>query len=156
MVSLIQNRQVKAIDFFLRLCISIDEEIARVDIPRTREDVVRNTTIKDTMRLGDIQLLVSVWFELVQEYKSSNPLLAQLALKNMGIYTAWMDISLVANEQVMNVLYELLSDQNLRIASCECITDIISKGMQPLDKLSMLQMFNITEILKRLDLVSNK
>jgi hypothetical protein len=36
----------KAADFFVRLCISIDEEIARLDIPRTRDEVIRNTNIK--------------------------------------------------------------------------------------------------------------
>jgi exportin-T len=143
----------KAADFFLRLCISIDEEIARMDIPRTREEVIRNTNIKDTMRLGDIQLLASFWFDLLQEFRSANPSIAQLALKNIGSYIAWMDISLVVNDQVMNVLYELLSDPNLRIPACECLADIISKGMLPADKLNMLQMLNITDILSRLDLV---
>ncbi|KAI7907870.1 armadillo-type protein [Cokeromyces recurvatus] len=142
----------KAADFFLRLCISIDEEIARLDIPRTREEVIRNTAIKDTMRLGDIQLLASFWFELLQEFRSVNPAIAQLVLKNIGSYVAWMDIALVVNDQVMNVLYDLLSDTNLRISACECLADVISKGMLPMDKLNMLQMLNLTDILGRLDL----
>ncbi|GAA5810830.1 hypothetical protein MFLAVUS_004257 [Mucor flavus] len=142
----------KAADFFLRLCISIDEEIARMDIPRSREEVIRNTNIKDAMRLGDIQLLASFWFELLQEFRSTNPSIAQLALKNIGSYIAWMDISLVVNDQVMNVLYELLADSNLRIPACECLADVISKGMLPMDKLNMLQMLNITNMLTRLDL----
>ncbi|KAI8365847.1 armadillo-type protein [Choanephora cucurbitarum] len=142
----------KAADFFLRLCISIDEEIARLDIPRAREEVLRNTNIKDTMRLGDIQLLAAFWFDLLQEFRSTNPNIAQLALKNIGSYIAWMDIALVVNDQVMNVLYELLTDVNLRISACECLADVISKGMLPLDKLNMLQMLNITSMLGRLDL----
>ncbi|CEP16433.1 hypothetical protein [Parasitella parasitica] len=142
----------KAADFFLRLCISIDEEIGRMDIPRTREEVIRNTNIKDTMRLGDIQLLASSWFDLLQEFRSANPSIAQLALKNIGSFVAWMDISLVVNDQVMSVLYELLSDANLRIPACECLADVISKGMLPMDKLNMFEMLNITDILSRLDL----
>lgn len=114
----------KAADFFLRLCISIDEEIARLDIPRNREEVVRNTNIKDTMRMGDIQILASFWFKLLLEYRTRNPGIAQLALKNIGAYIAWMDISLVVNDQVMSVLYELLGDVNLRIAACECLADV--------------------------------
>ncbi|KAG1441258.1 hypothetical protein G6F56_011565 [Rhizopus delemar] len=142
----------KAADFFVRLCISIDEEIARLDIPRTRDEVIRNTNIKDTMRLGDVQLLASFWFDLLQEFKSTNPNIAQLVLKNIGSYIAWMDISLVVNDQVMNVLYELLGNDNLRIPACECLADVISKGMLPLDKLNMIQMLNIVDILGRLDL----
>ncbi|KAI8365229.1 armadillo-type protein [Radiomyces spectabilis] len=142
----------KAADFFLRLCISIDEEIARLDIPRDREEVVRNTNIKDTMRMGDIQLLAAFWFELLQEYRSVNPSIAQLALKNIGAYIAWMDISLVVNDQVMSALYELLGNPSLRISACECLAEVISKGMQPLDKLSMIQMLNLTDTLGRLDL----
>lgn len=115
----------KAADFFLRLCISIDDEIARMDIPRNRDEVVRNTNIKDTMRMGDIQLLAAYWFELLQEFRSQNTNIAQLALKNIGAYIAWMDISLVVNDQVMSTLYELLSDTNLRISACECLADVI-------------------------------
>lgn len=114
----------KAADFFLRLCISIDEEIVRMDIPRHRDEVVRNTNIKDSMRLGDIQLLAAYWFELLQEFKSQNPGIAQLALKTIGLYIAWMDVSLVVNDQVMGVLYELLSDANLRIPACECLAEV--------------------------------
>ncbi|KAF7730156.1 pre-tRNA nuclear export protein [Apophysomyces ossiformis] len=142
----------KSADFFLRLCITIDEEIARLDIPRNRDEVVRNTNIKDTMRMGDIQILASFWFELLQEFRSANPNIAQLALRNIGAYIAWMDISLVVNDQVMSALYELLGDANLRIAACECLADIISKGMLPLDKLNMIRMLNLTETLGRLDL----
>ncbi|KAG0172349.1 pre-tRNA nuclear export protein, partial [Apophysomyces sp. BC1015] len=142
----------KAADFFLRLCVSIDEEIARLDIPRNRDEVVRNTNIKDTMRMGDIQLLASFWFELLQEYRAGNTNIAQLALRNIGAYIAWMDISLVVNDQVMSALYELLGDPNLRIAACECLADVISKGMLPLDKLNMIQMLSLTDTLGRLDL----
>ncbi|KAI9245963.1 armadillo-type protein [Sporodiniella umbellata] len=142
----------KAADFFVRLCISIDEEIARMDIPRTREEVVRNTHIKDTMRLGDVQRLASFWFDLLQEFKTTHTTIAQLVLKNIGSYIAWMDISLVVNNQVMNVLYELLGDPNLRFPACECLADVISKGMLPLDKLNMIQMLNIVDMLGRLDL----
>lgn len=123
----------KAADFFLRLCISIDEEIARMDIPRHRDQVARNTNIKDYMRLGDIQLVAAYWFELLQEFRAQNPNIAQLALKNIGAYIAWMDISLVVNDQVMNALYELLSDTSLRIPACECLADVSSiYNQQPL------------------------
>ncbi|CDS03104.1 hypothetical protein LRAMOSA00506 [Lichtheimia ramosa] len=142
----------KAADFFLRLCLTVDEEIARLDIPRNRDEVVRNTNIKDNMRLGDIQLLASFWFELLQEFRSRNTNIAQLALKNIGAYIAWMDISLVVNDQVMSALYELLSDPNLRIAACECLAEVVSKGMLPLDKLRMIQMLNLTDTLGRLEL----
>ncbi|OAD74660.1 hypothetical protein PHYBLDRAFT_180902 [Phycomyces blakesleeanus NRRL 1555(-)] len=142
----------KAADFFLRLCVSIDEEIARLDIPRNREEVVRNTNIKDTMRMGDIQLLAASWFELLQEFRLTNHNIAQLALKNIGAYIAWMDISLVVNDQVMRALYELLSDPNLRIAASECLADVVSKGMLPLDKLNVIQMLNLADTLGRLDL----
>ncbi|ORX52334.1 Xpo1-domain-containing protein [Hesseltinella vesiculosa] len=146
------SSHAKAADFFLRLCISIDEEIGRMDIPRHRDELTRNTSIKDAMRMGDIQLLAAYWFELLQEFRGQSPSIAQLALKNIGCYVAWMDISLVVNDQVMNALYELLSDANLRIPSCECLAEVVSKGMLPLDKLNMIQMLNITDTLGRLDL----
>lgn len=167
-----------ATEFFLRVSLSVDEEIARQDIQRSRDQVNRNTLLKDAMRERDIPKLAAKWFEVLQEYRTRDPSIAELALRVIGSYVAWMDISLVVNDQVMTALYQMLADEQLRIAACECLAEVrnlrrkefdhhfqtcslyllcfkvVSKGMKPLDKLSLIQMLNITDTLKQLDLVS--
>ncbi|KAI8578810.1 hypothetical protein K450DRAFT_245632 [Umbelopsis ramanniana AG] len=142
----------KATDFFLRVSLSVDEEIARQDIQRSRDQVNRNTLLKDAMRERDIPKLAAKWFEVLQEYRTRDAGIAELALGVIGSYVAWMDISLVVNDQVMTALYQMLGEEQLRIAACECLAEVVSKGMKPLDKLSLIQMLNITDTLNQLDL----
>jgi exportin-T len=166
-----------ATEFFLRVSLSVDEEIARQDIQRSRDQVNRNTLLKDAMRERDIPKLAEKWFEILQEYRTRDSNIAELALRVIGSYVAWMDISLVVNDQVMTALYQMLAEEPLRIAACECLAEVtykvmafesyhqvvltvfrffkkvVSKGMKPLDKLSLIQMLNITDTLNQLDLV---
>ncbi|CAM0141297.1 unnamed protein product [Umbelopsis sp. WA50703] len=142
----------KATEFFLRVSISVDEEIARQDIQRSRDQINRNTLLKDAMRERDIPKLAEKWFEVIQEYRAKDPSIAELGLKAISGYVAWMDISLVVNDQVMTALYQMLGEEPLRIASCECLAEVVAKGMKPLDKLSLIQMLNIADTLTQLDL----
>jgi hypothetical protein len=131
----------------------VDEEIARQDIQRSRDQINRNTLLKDAMRERDIPKLAEKWFEVIQEYRAKDPSIAELGLKAISGYVAWMDISLVVNDQVMTALYQMLGEEPLRIASCECLAEVVAKGMKPLDKLSLIQMLNIADTLTQLDLV---
>ncbi|RUO96816.1 Exportin 1-like protein-domain-containing protein [Jimgerdemannia flammicorona] len=116
----------RAVDFFLRLCLSIDEEIARLDVPRGREQIARNVVIKDAMREGDIRRLATKWFELLQEYRVRDPSISEMALRIVGHYVAWMDISLVVNDVVIGLLYQLLGEERLRMGACECLVEVSS------------------------------
>ncbi|RUS28066.1 Exportin 1-like protein-domain-containing protein, partial [Jimgerdemannia flammicorona] len=156
----------RAVDFFLRLCLSIDEEIARLDVPRGREQIARNVVIKDAMREGDIRRLATKWFELLQEYRVRDPSISEMALRIVGHYVAWMDISLVVNDVVIGLLYQLLGEERLRMGACECLVEraadtegmspkhirVVNKGMKPLDKLNLIQVLNLTDVMGRLDL----
>jgi exportin-T len=114
----------QATEFFLRVSLSVDEEIARQDMQRSRDQVNRNTLLKDAMRERDIPKLAAKWFEVLQEYRTRDPSIAELALRVIGSYVAWMDISLVVNDQVMTALYQMLGEEQLRVAACECLAEV--------------------------------
>ncbi|ORY05766.1 Xpo1-domain-containing protein [Basidiobolus meristosporus CBS 931.73] len=141
----------KVVDFFLRVLMAIDEEVVNVSVPRTKEEASRNSLIKDAMREGDVQQIAAVWYELLAEYSADEPEIAALVLKMMGAYVSWVDINLIVTEPLINLIYQFLSQGNLRTPAVECLIEIIGKGMRPLEKLSMLQVLNVGDVLGRLD-----
>ncbi|CAH1756492.1 6800_t:CDS:10 [Entrophospora sp. SA101] len=139
------------VDIFLRILLSIDEKVANIVISRGKEEAIRNSTIKDNMRAGDIQKLTTIWYEILNDYRLQNKDIVQMCLKIIGLYIAWIDISLIANEAFISLLYELLSDSKLRISVCECLAEIVSKGMKPSEKLKLIQALNIANVMRNLD-----
>nr|CAG8525315.1 11239_t:CDS:10 [Entrophospora candida] len=139
------------VDIFLRILLSIDEKVANIVISRGKEEAIRNSTIKDNMRAGDIQKLTTIWYEILNDYRLQNKDIVQMCLKIIGLYIAWIDISLIANEAFISLLYELLSDSTLRISVCECLAEIVSKGMKPSEKLKLIQALNIANVMRNLD-----
>lgn len=62
---------VGMIDLYLRVLLAIDSEIADVEIHRTKDELDRNTRIKDEMRATCVSQMVESWFIiLVKDYCS--------------------------------------------------------------------------------------
>ena len=49
----------------------------------------------------------------------------------IGLYVAWIDINLIANDRMVPVLIRYLKLPLLRESACECVTEIVHKGMEP-------------------------
>ncbi|CAG8496785.1 4753_t:CDS:10, partial [Cetraspora pellucida] len=143
---------VCTIDIFLRILMSIDEEVVNLSVPRKKEDAQRNTSIKDFMRRNDVQKLATVWYDILKDYCTRNQDVAEMCLKIVGLYISWIDISLIVNESFITLIYQLLGEIRLRIAACECLAEIICKGMKPLDKFELIQVLNLADVMRRLDL----
>ncbi|KAF0551511.1 Xpo1-domain-containing protein [Gigaspora margarita] len=143
---------VRTIDIFLRILLSIDEEVANLSVPRKKEDAQRNTAIKDFMRRNDVQKLATAWYDMLKDYCTRNQDVAEMCLKIVGLYISWIDISLIVNESFITLLYQLLVEIRLRIAACECLAEIVCKGMKPLDKFELIQVLNLADVMRRLDL----
>ncbi|CAB4426788.1 unnamed protein product [Rhizophagus irregularis] len=146
---------IRVADIFLRILISIDDEVANIEIQRGKEQANRNTAIKDNMRAGDVQKLASTWYELLSEYRVRNQDIAIMCLNIIGLYIAWIDINLIVNDAFIVLLYELLNDTRLRIAACECLTEIVCKGMKPAEKLKLIEILNLTNVMGNLDLTDD-
>ncbi len=71
----------------------------------------------------------------------SNPELTCRCLDVIGAYVSWIDISLIANDRFVCVLLRFMSNPLLRETACDCIHEIISKGMEPLVKLELIESF---------------
>jgi exportin-T len=57
-----------------------------------------------------------------------------------------VDINLVITPDFMSVLYSSIRNPDLGIVCCECIGEIVLKGMPKPDKLNLLQLLDINQI----------
>jgi hypothetical protein len=59
-------------------------------------------------------------------------------LQVIGAYVSWIDIGLVINDRYLQFFSYSLGKQELRETTCECIEEIINKGMDPNAKLKII------------------
>ncbi|KAI9591539.1 armadillo-type protein [Syncephalis fuscata] len=147
--------QPRLVDFLLRVWMSIDEECVSLLVPHSKEELDRNTLIKDQMREGDIQLLTQHWLQIIDCFYSKEPQLVAMCLKIIGAYISWIDIGLIFNDQFMNRILGFLSDEQLCIPAADTISEIIGKGMKPEDKLGVIQALNLSHLLAKLSLTND-
>ncbi|KAJ3162686.1 pre-tRNA nuclear export protein [Geranomyces michiganensis] len=145
------ERQALMIDSFLRISHAIDDEVANLMIARDQKETARNTVIKDAMRETANVQLTETWREILMSSYQSNAETADACLRLFARYVSWIDINLVVSEPFIAALYQFLGHESLRSAACDCLTEIVGKGMQPLDKLSLVQALNVTSVLEGLD-----
>lgn len=64
-----------------------------------------------------------------------------LCLDVIGAFIAWIDIGLIANDRFVQVFINFLSMPSLRESTCDCINQIISKGMDPVAKVKLVESY---------------
>ncbi|SCV02162.1 LANO_0F15632g1_1 [Lachancea nothofagi CBS 11611] len=135
------------LDLLLKIVLAINSEIADQTFVRSKEIQSKNNELKDAMRLRDVQLLSSLWFNTLKLFQlQQHPAqLANLTLSCIGSYISWIEINLIVNPEYINVIFEFLDQPTSKIACAQCLCEIISKKMKPGDKLSLLSMLNLTE-----------
>lgn len=65
---------------------------------------------------------------------------------------AWIDIALLVTPTFLPILFQCLAitHTSIRIASAELVYELISKGMPPADKLELIRVLNVSEIITQL------
>ncbi|KAI8901283.1 armadillo-type protein [Globomyces pollinis-pini] len=136
---------------FLQLCIIIDEEVVCQYIQRDEKDLARNTLIKDAMRINAIPLILDIWNNIFVTFHKTNTDLAVLCLKLFGLYVSWVDINAILQNGFINALVGSFASEPLRIAACDCLSNIILKGMKTSDKINLIQGLGIFNLLASLE-----
>ncbi|KAH6581998.1 hypothetical protein BASA50_000428 [Batrachochytrium salamandrivorans] len=132
---------------FLHICIIIDEEVVCQYVPRMPDDVVRNNSIKDWMREGPVERLTKTWLELLRSNYMTDAEITNTCIGLFGAYASWADINLIIQPEFVEALLGFLSMSELRIAACECISEIVGKGMKVADKLKLLQLLRLPAVI---------
>lgn len=130
-----------AVDAYLRILLAINSEIADREIIRTQKELEHFTEIKDTMRDNCVSELVDSWYHIMTTYQTSNIDLVSMCLSVIGSYIAWIDINLIANDRFVGSFIHFLKVPRLRDSTCDCISDIINKGMDPVAKVKLVESF---------------
>ena len=144
---------IPGIKIYLRILISVHEEIGDMLIARTTEEQRRDNDLKDLVRARDVQVIAASWHEILSQWRSRNDLIVDLCLTGMGRWVVWIDISLVVREELLSLLFDCLthhplsdSDTNLqmqRLKALETFSDLLSKKMGPGDKLELIEILKI-------------
>ncbi|KAH0616645.1 hypothetical protein JD844_027920 [Phrynosoma platyrhinos] len=129
----------RGVDLYLRILMAIDAELVDRDVVHTLEEARRNTLLKDAMREQCIPSLVESWYQILQTYQYTNSELTCQCLEVVGAYVSWIDLSLIANERFINMLLGHMSVEVLREEACDCLFEIVNKGMDPIDKTKLVE-----------------
>ncbi|KUJ21036.1 Exportin-T [Mollisia scopiformis] len=142
---------------YLRILSSIHDEIADVLVSRSNEETKRNTELKDLLRARDVQKIASSWQEILTQWTDRDDIAVAMCLKNVGKWISWIDISLVVNQDFLNILFQLVGrsstvDRQDRIkdAAIDTFTEIVAKKMKASDKIGMIVFLNLGEVITQL------
>ncbi|KNC70707.1 hypothetical protein SARC_16763, partial [Sphaeroforma arctica JP610] len=87
-------------------------------------------------------------FILVQH--QSNVALVTETLTVIGQYISWIDTGLIVNDRFIPLIFQFLSIPDLRIAACHCVGCLVIKGMNPDEKVELVQTLGLFETISRL------
>ncbi len=141
------------LELFLRVLRGIDEEVVgrRGGQPNLMgDDLARSTKIKDTMRETVVPRLIQTWMSIIAGYYQVDASVTLRCLKVIELYTSWIDIGLLLNETYLQVMQGFLSIPVYRSSACTCLTEVVQKGMDPLNKLRLIQQLGLVEVLKHI------
>jgi exportin-T len=147
--------QPSSIKTFLHICMTIDEEVVCQYIQRGDEELQKNTLIKDTMREVAIPRLVSTWHKVLQNFYRSEASITNLCLNVFGVYVSWIEIGLIMKDGFLNCLYDCFSIDTVKNAAADCLSNMILKGMKPVDKLNFIELLNVIPMLQNLTILND-
>lgn len=142
---LIAGQSTLALDFYLRVLISIHLEVGDKLISRPKETQERNNGLKDLIRERDMATMVASLKTILRDSKDLVVLVN--ALKVVGQYIDWMEILLFMQDGLLNTIYDFLNVNALRNQACLTLIEIISKKMQPANKLLFISLLDLTSLI---------
>lgn len=148
LLTMVQSHHVLSVDYYLRIMISIHSEVGDKLIARSKENQSRNTILKDLIRERDMAQLVASWKSILTTIK--DPVALENALKVVGYYIDWMEISLFVLGDFLSRIFDYLKLAELRNQACLTLIEIISKKMKPANKLQLLNLLDLTSIISSL------
>ncbi|KAK9812733.1 hypothetical protein WJX72_002830 [[Myrmecia] bisecta] len=136
------------VSMFCRIMQAVDEDIISLEIPRSQDEIRSSMHLKDAMRERCMTEIAEAWYALVATYHTSNVQLAAEVLDAAVRYVNWIDIGLLANDRFVPLLFGVLSSssQRLRCASIDVLTEIVSKRMDAVAKMGLVQQLGIVPI----------
>lgn len=145
---------------YLRILISVHDEIADVHMLRSPSEQKRDNELKDLIRQRDTMMIASSWHEILAYWKLKDDTIVRLCLTTIGRWVSWTDIALAVDDSLLHLLFEYLSPQQVsggkdkvnerQGAAIEAFIDILAKKMSAGDKLELITVLKIHEAVSQL------
>lgn len=137
---------------YLRILLSVHDEIADQLISRQSDEANRNIDLKDLVRERDMQKVVHSWQEILAEYQNRDDKIIEMTLRVLGKWVQWIDITLVIQQDMISLLLPLIGrtdkgdTDKVRDAAVEAYTEITAKKMKPADKMELIGFLGLQQI----------
>ena len=145
---------------YLRILISVHDDIGDILLPRTPEEQRRDNDLKDLVRQRDTAMIASSWHAIIEHWRSRDDSIVKLCLTTIGRWVTWTEISLAVNDSLLSLLFEYLNSQRYtdgnepfqerRDTAIEAFIDILSKKMSASDKLELIDVLKVNEAVSQL------
>ena len=154
-----QRDNAWGVSFYLRVVNSIHDEIGDQLLSRSREEQDHANTLKDLIRIRDVQKIVNSWREILARWPDSVTT-NELCLRAIGKWVSWIDIGLVVNQSMLSLLFQQLQraqktelqpgEELARNAAIDAFTEITGKKMKSADKIEMISFLNLENVISQL------
>jgi exportin-T len=139
---------IDTLEFFLRVLHIMHEDVVDRQFSRDQKELVRNSNIKDAMRVHSMPFVAEVWHHVLATYADSNLNLVNICLNVISQYIDWIDIDLIVNDKFCPLFFRFLqSPSQLQANACQCITAIVEKGMETSLKIQLLKSMSLVDVL---------
>lgn len=160
------------VTFYLRVLVSVHDEIADTLIPRSPDEQSRDNNLKDLVRQRDVKAIALSWQEIITQWRSQPNQIIEQCLTVVGKWVAWTEISLILSDTLLNLLFELVGPpqpttkpggafseavnganaraDSRRYAAIDTLIEILGKKMSADDKLELIEVLKIKDIVSRL------
>ena len=146
--------------FYLRMLASVNDEIAdaMVQIPTQKQK--KYSDLKDLVRVRDANKIAQSWQEILSRWRQQEQNVTELCLKTVSRWVNWTDISLFANESMLDYVFQIAvhqephnnstGDSTVRDAAIDVFTEIISKKMKPNEKIELIRFLKLDSVVRQL------
>lgn len=120
----------------------------------------RNNALKDDIRERDITRLAESWMKILQYYSSydESPVQRDIidgVLKVVGGWVSWIDITLIVHHEYLTLIFNCLYKEHHVLSTCDTLVEIIGKKMKPIDKIELIQLLGLKDVLSLISFSGN-
>lgn len=142
-------------ELYLKILISVHDHIADVLVTRTPQEQLRDNDLKDLIRQRDATKIAQSWQDILLQWKLRDPTVIATCLSTIGRWSSWTDLSLIIQDPLLNLLFQLIAStdidgRRLRDIALETISDILGKKMKAKDKLELIEVLRIQDVVAQL------
>ena len=156
---------LKGVVFYLRFLNAIHDEVGDQLVERSSVQQDRANAIKDQIRLHDMQKVSLSWQEILRRSGPTGnynaDIVIELCFKAIGRWVSWIDISLVVNQQMLQLFFSQLElaqrtdlspgAENARDAAIHVFIEIVGKKMPAADKLQVIIFLRLHDVITQLN-----